>query len=264
MGTICSRDIKPKNELPDYETLFSEAEKELILPTLEIRSFQSEIAAAEFSDGTFDSRSIAKLFRAHGVSDETFAATDSVFQYFFADLADTDPTSFRNYLLMSCLPLCKGSGWEKKEVLWQILGPQDGFVELQTLLGVVNTIIVLSTRTLAEFLLNHEQIHGRAAAPDVLLFSKCDDSQVEAYAEQYRPKMKLREPEKMHRYEFDQWMLETDASSLFSSRSHRQTLYKLLTVPLSQSPPQPATEGATGSTPAADPAPAPVPSPNAN
>jgi len=237
MGIQCSgnREGEKVLDIPYYEHVCSKIEEKLVLPTLTLKDLVSEIKAIERTQGLFTSESIIKIFEDRGVSKENFLAPGSIYQELLPDYAECDMCS--NYLLSTALPFCGGSIGEKKDILWQVLQPQEGKAERKVLKNIVKMMIALCVKTIPEIAVKDLENRGDIIEDaDIILLLQSDDLKVEQYANRfYLDQLKgINENYKiggnvskvLTRYEYDLWMLKVNEERLLSSSGNREVFIK--------------------------------------
>eukprot|EP00826_Nyctotherus_ovalis_P022775 TRINITY_DN17592_c0_g1_i1.p1 TRINITY_DN17592_c0_g1~~TRINITY_DN17592_c0_g1_i1.p1 ORF type:complete len:254 (+),score=77.28 TRINITY_DN17592_c0_g1_i1:173-934(+) len=236
MGLQCSQDREKDKTLdvPYYEYICSKMEKRLILPTLSLRQLLFEIRTIERAQGLFASDGIISIYQNHGVSKQTFLAPNSIYQELLPDYDECDLCS--QYLLSTALPFCDGSIVDKKDILWQILQPEEGRAERKVLKNTVKMIIALCVKTIPEIAVKDLETRGEVLEDaDMQLLLQSDDLSVERYAnrffleqlkgisEDYTAEEASKE---LTRYEYDLWMLKINEEKLLSSKGNRELFIK--------------------------------------
>lgn len=245
MGDVCSRDKtkdlppEPEEVQPSYESACQEMERRFILPTISIKQIVDEVNEAEYNDKSFSVKSVAKIYAKHGVLEENFLADKSIYRELFESMFDPD-TDCRPLLLSVCLPFCEGTANEKKEVLWNLLRPNENRVNYATLAGTVNFVVVLSVGIIPRIVLDHTKADGHIPDDVIVTLAEVPAQVIDVYARKYMPEVTptkgdgetAKESEEgmqdMHRYEFDLWLAKIDPTLLFSPKRLRADFWNFV------------------------------------
>eukprot|EP00826_Nyctotherus_ovalis_P001430 TRINITY_DN10223_c0_g1_i4.p1 TRINITY_DN10223_c0_g1~~TRINITY_DN10223_c0_g1_i4.p1 ORF type:complete len:261 (-),score=66.40 TRINITY_DN10223_c0_g1_i4:150-932(-) len=227
MGNICSKSQNEESEddlTYTYEIQCTEMEDKLHLKDVHIEDFEATLEVIAYKKGRIDYDGLAEVFERFYVKKEDFNAPQKPFLSLYNGLIGSLEED-KSYVLSITLPFCKGTLADKKHVLWRCLETTEkNYINYVELLGLIKMIATIAIKIIPEIVVRNDTGNKDTAIRKLLNASEDDLSD---YTTRYFPKYS-RGKTMMHKYEFDEWLEQTDARKIFSTSNHRQTFLAYL------------------------------------
>eukprot|EP00826_Nyctotherus_ovalis_P047368 TRINITY_DN5441_c0_g1_i4.p1 TRINITY_DN5441_c0_g1~~TRINITY_DN5441_c0_g1_i4.p1 ORF type:complete len:235 (+),score=81.98 TRINITY_DN5441_c0_g1_i4:156-860(+) len=224
MGGMCSSRTGGEGEAgTTYEGLCAAVESKLGLYNIEITDFESVLDEVSYKKDAIDFELLSDVFVRFGVTRDVFLAQHSIFREFYSGLVGTIEED-KGYVLSSSLHFCKGKIFDKKSVLWRcLMTTEKNYISYKELLDVIKMLVAVSAKYIPEIASSAES----SVDPTMQMLLDATEPELDEYARQYFPRPP-REGDKMHRYEFDEWLLRPESEGIFSSSHHRRSFVSYL------------------------------------
>ena len=216
--------------IPEYEVLCQEMEKRLVFAKVDIKLLEAEVDQIE----PFSLESVKKLFKKHGVSEETFTDVKGIYQEFLSDMDTCEDYKF--YLLSIGLTFCKGNTKYKRVLLWKLM--QD-VVNTERYNNMVREIIsrnvMLAMKVVPMLIVKACQKQGKEVNHMIKSLSELPVPIINGYTELYFPEEETPKTYKksssartFYKCKFDSWLSKVDMEGFMSSQYLREAYMRMI------------------------------------